>query len=166
MIELTEEQLIEADRFIIGGRRSFLYEIFITRYLEQAGRRWGYSFSIIGEPKRGALDEKYPHKCRGCNKELYFAELLLANPELKPEYVKKLWKSQSVEFYCCSCYRKETNPDTQDWWFQNEYEQNPAVDMDYGRDNIGVRGLHYDWMVADEGIFEPDEVFGINLEDD
>ncbi len=63
------------------------------------------------------LDKKYPHVCFECKKPLKFEELFQANT--KDEYykfggcfnmplyrrLKKLWRSQIIEFYCCNCYK-------------------------------------------------------------
>ncbi len=69
------------------------------------------------------LDIKYPHVCFKCKDKLTFKELFDANrniygdnsyPPLSdqtinfdmPNYrkLKKLWRSQVVEFYCCECF--------------------------------------------------------------
>ncbi len=57
------------------------------------------------------LDIKYPHVCFKCKKKLKFKELFNANRKNcysfdMPLYrkLKKLWRSQVVEFYCCECF--------------------------------------------------------------
>ncbi|KKM15856.1 hypothetical protein LCGC14_1691830 [marine sediment metagenome] len=84
---------------------------------------WNFSSSeeII---KPHPLDVKYPHICFNCKRGLKFEELFHANKReinqgliaghhysdlLKfdmPLYrsLKKLWRSQVVEFYCCKCF--------------------------------------------------------------
>ncbi len=74
------------------------------------------------------LDRRYPHFCFECKKPLKFEELFDANityynsPNAiwrrsklnfdMPLYrkLKKLWRSQVIEFYCCNCYRKKDMP--------------------------------------------------------
>ncbi len=65
------------------------------------------------------LDTKYPHECfnSNCHRPLIFRELFAANNGIydlnvgykafnMPLYrkLKRLWKSQIVEFYCCNCF--------------------------------------------------------------
>lgn len=59
---------------------------------------------------KNKLDVDYPHKCFKCKKELYFEELCRANKNIDRKQLKDWWKSNIVEFYCCSCYRKKMNP--------------------------------------------------------
>lgn len=57
------------------------------------------------------LDNKYPHVCFECKRELKWVELYTANCEdirfnmYAYRKLKKLWKSQVVEFYCCNCFQ-------------------------------------------------------------
>ncbi len=52
------------------------------------------------------LDTKYPHVCFSCKKELKFKELWNRNVSMGVKRLKKLWKSQVIEFYCCECFKK------------------------------------------------------------
>ena len=75
----------------------------------------------VGDPvipfKPHILDKKYPHVCFKCKKSLKFGELFMANRKDHyfnhrfdiPLYrkLKKLWRSQVIEFYCCECYLKK-----------------------------------------------------------
>ena len=77
-----------------------------------------YSTNINISPKQHPLDIKYPHKCFGCGTPLSWYELLTANlPHLfraiftkknyeKYKRLKKLWRSNFIQFYCCDCFDK------------------------------------------------------------
>ena len=68
------------------------------------------------------LDRRYPHVCFECKKPLKFEELFRANIYLyNPKHIrrfdtidfdmplyrrlKKLWRSQVIEFFCCNCFK-------------------------------------------------------------
>lgn len=55
------------------------------------------------------MDEKYPHICFKCKKELEYlhAKIKALNKDFTEEQFKKLWKSNVIEFYCCTCYNEE-----------------------------------------------------------
>lgn len=57
--------------------------------------------------KKHKLDEEFPHKCHKCGKDLRFIELCAANMGKDKIYLQSLWELECVEFYCCTCYRKE-----------------------------------------------------------
>lgn len=117
---------------------------YIATIRDAFGGIWNGTMTI---PK-SKIDEKYPHTCHRCKKELRFKELTNAhsNVDLEIEffdnvlkryglhgdmiegsklekyfiskgrseykkYMKQLWKSSVVEFYCCSCYEKELHPE-------------------------------------------------------
>lgn len=71
------------------------------------------------------LDIHYPHKCHKCKTPLYWVELYNANAtqtftRYNLEYIgrkhiwdfetykrlKKLWRSEVIQFFCCDCYRR------------------------------------------------------------
>jgi hypothetical protein len=54
--------------------------------------------------EKNPMDEKYPHTCHQCSKPLKFLEMCNANTKMEPDHLKKLWKSQAVEFLCCRCF--------------------------------------------------------------
>ena len=55
--------------------------------------------------KKTELDFKYPHRCFECGKELRWLEVTEATSNgFRIEYLKKLWKSKYVQFYCCKCF--------------------------------------------------------------
>ena len=61
--------------------------------------------------KRHILDIKYPHVCFKCKKTLYWSELYGRNRLYELDYksykkLKLLWRSQIIEFYCCTCYER------------------------------------------------------------
>lgn len=101
------------------------------------------------------LDVKYPHRCFKCKKPLLWLELYDANVDhvvvrrviysfdshlpvrtyhclgLKWNFkaykrLKKLWRSQVVEFYCCFCFKKMNDPNKDEperpWFLRQEYE--------------------------------------------
>ena len=90
-------------------------------YQETIGDRpWSL---IPAHEEKHLLDINYPHVCFRCKKPIYWRELFLANRERTkggrmlefnmPLYrkLKKLWKSQIVEFYCCECFNiKDKDP--------------------------------------------------------
>jgi len=84
------------------------------------------------KPKPHKMDVKYPHKCFGCKKDLKWAELLQANSVpltgddsgniRKRVDFKNMWKSEVIEFYCCSCFRKEEYKNREDT-IENAYNE-------------------------------------------
>ena len=71
----------------------------------------------IGPPRpkhSNHLDIKYPHICFKCKRKLKFIELYGINREYSEAFnmplykrLKKLWKSEFVKFYCCTCFTME-----------------------------------------------------------
>jgi len=88
----------------------------------------GFVRATWGPPRReirkDPLDVKYPHMCfnPNCKRKLNFKELWEANAKeifvnnkvhhgrRKWDFecylrMKKLWRSQVIQFYCCDCFR-------------------------------------------------------------
>ncbi len=55
--------------------------------------------------KKSRIDEKYPHICFNCKRELRFEEMCAVNTNKDKDHLKKLWKLEEIEFYCCSCFK-------------------------------------------------------------
>lgn len=81
---------------------------------------WITPYKIV---KPHPLDVKYPHVCFKCKKPLEWTELLNVNRTIEfDQYgnivtfdmtiykrLKKLWRSQVIEFYCCECFNIKEN---------------------------------------------------------
>ncbi len=59
--------------------------------------------------KKSKIDKEYPHVCFRCRRPLLFTEMYAANKEKDKDRLKKLWKLEEIEFYCCTCYDKAKN---------------------------------------------------------
>ncbi len=68
---------------------------------------------VIWHSKKHILDINYPHSCFICKEALYWEELFSVNMEIQEwsrgnyktyKQIKKLWRSQVIEFYCCNCF--------------------------------------------------------------
>jgi len=65
--------------------------------------------------QKSEMDKKYPHKCFKCGRELKWLELLnttqISNidksEEEYGEWLRLLWCSNIIEFYCCNCFNRK-----------------------------------------------------------
>ncbi|MFO8020075.1 MAG: Rab family GTPase [Promethearchaeia archaeon] len=58
-----------------------------------------YNFKSFPQEKR---------KCWVCKRTIYFDEFIESNSFLSNKRLKKLWTSDYLEFYCCSCYKEKS----------------------------------------------------------
>ncbi len=68
-----------------------------------------YSEAEYHPVKKSKIDEKYLHICFNCKRELRFVEMCAANTNKDKDRLRKLWKLEEIEFYCCSCYKNAKN---------------------------------------------------------
>jgi DNA-directed RNA polymerase subunit N (RpoN/RPB10) len=50
------------------------------------------------------MKERY---CFECGKELNWSGFKFQNANLSEDYLKKLWDHNSIELYCCECFKDE-----------------------------------------------------------
>ncbi|MFX1273657.1 MAG: hypothetical protein ACFFAT_01325 [Promethearchaeota archaeon] len=63
-------------------------------------------FFIIKEIKHRKEEMKERH-CYKCGKILTWTNFMFKNYPHGQEYLESLWEKDYIEFYCCSCFKKQ-----------------------------------------------------------